>query len=50
MYWRYKAFNDRFNFDILRAFEAEDISLVLVGREEDWRSNSEDSSNQTEDA
>ena len=50
IYWRYKAFNDRFNFEILRAFEAEDISLVLVGREEDWRSNGEDSTNQSDEA
>lgn len=47
MYWRYKAFTDRFHFEVLRAFEAEDISLVLVGREEDWRTNTEDKSNES---
>jgi MscS family membrane protein len=41
LYWKYKAFNDRLNFEILRAFESEGISLVLVGREEDWRASSE---------
>ena len=47
MYWRYKAFTDRFHFDVLRAFEAEGISLVLVGREEDWRSGMEDESKES---
>jgi MscS family membrane protein len=41
LYWKYQAFNERLNFEILRAFEAEDVSLVLVGREEDWRSSTE---------
>jgi hypothetical protein len=41
LYWKYQAFNDRLNFEILRAFESEGISLVQVGREEDWRSSSE---------
>jgi hypothetical protein len=49
MYWRYKAFNDRFNFEILRAFESEGISLVLVGREEDWRAGSEGNTKESED-
>ena len=44
MYWRYKAFSDRFHFEVLRAFEAEGISLRLVGREEDWRAGPGDKS------
>jgi MscS family membrane protein len=35
--WNFRAFNSRLNENILRAFDAEGISLVLVGREEDWR-------------
>jgi MscS family membrane protein len=37
MKWSCKAFNDRLNRAILSALDAEGISLVLVGREEDWR-------------
>lgn len=35
--WNFRMFNSRFNESILRAFDAEGISFVLVGREEDWR-------------
>jgi hypothetical protein len=41
MKWGCKAFNDRLNRNILRDFDSEGISLVLVGREEDWRAASE---------
>jgi hypothetical protein len=31
LYWKFQAFNDRLNFEILREFELEVISSVLVG-------------------
>jgi MscS family membrane protein len=43
MKWNWKAFNDRLNREILRDFDAAGISLVLVGREEDWQAVAEKS-------